>query len=85
MREECFSVIDAIEKCLGNVESLKAFQLHEKPTRAEKCLPLFLPENRPPTSGPLSVDIGSLNAVSVGSEDFKLQYQRENWKYWLVK
>lgn len=45
MREECSSVIDATEKCLGMVESLKAFQLHQTLTLAEKHLPLFLPEN----------------------------------------
>lgn len=45
MREECSSVIDAMEKSLGMVESFKAFQLHQTLTLAEQCLPLFLPEN----------------------------------------
>lgn len=41
MREECSSVIDATEKSLGMVESLKAFQSHQTLTLAEKRLPLF--------------------------------------------
>lgn len=45
MREECSSVIEATEKSLGMVESLKAFKLHQTLTLAEKRLPLFLPEN----------------------------------------